>query len=87
MDKEQNHIKDLSNYIFATYNVRYNILTHELELNGNPITDLDKNSIYIDCKEKFKRVIKVDVLSRLSTLLGGIISEVLVITSSSNLSV
>jgi len=67
MDKEQNHIKDLSNYIFATYNVRYNILTHELELNGNPITDLDKNSIYIDCKEKFKRVIKVDVLSILES--------------------
>jgi predicted P-loop ATPase len=55
--KSENVSADIAAFI-KTYNLRKNVVTRKVELDGRPIDDSDLNSIYLDCKAIFKEATK-----------------------------
>jgi hypothetical protein len=55
--KSENVSADIAAFI-KTFDLRKNIVTRNVELNGRPIDDSDINSIFLDCKAVFKEATK-----------------------------
>jgi hypothetical protein len=55
--KSDNVSADIAAFI-KTFDLRKNIVTRNVELNGRPIDDSDINSIFLDCKAVFKEATK-----------------------------
>ena len=55
--KSENVSADIAAFI-KTFDLRKNIVTRNVELNGRPIDDSDINSIFLDCKAIFKEATK-----------------------------
>jgi len=55
--ESENIIEDIQSYL-ASYNLRKNALSRNIEMNGRPIDDSDINSIYIDIKAIADKVTK-----------------------------
>jgi predicted P-loop ATPase len=47
---EKNIINQLKQFIGKNYNMRRNEISRNIEIDGKPITDIDLNSIFINCK-------------------------------------
>jgi predicted P-loop ATPase len=55
--KSENVSADIAAFI-KTYDLRKNVVTRKVELDGRPIDDSDLNSIFLDCKTIFKEATK-----------------------------
>jgi hypothetical protein len=55
--KSDNVSADIAAFI-KTFDLRKNVVTRNVELNGRPIDDSDINSIFLDCKAVFKEATK-----------------------------
>jgi predicted P-loop ATPase len=55
--KSENVSADIAAFI-KTFDLRKNVVTRNVELNGRPIDDSDINSIFLDCKAVFKEATK-----------------------------
>jgi hypothetical protein len=55
--KSDNVSADIAAFI-KTFDLRKNVVTRNVELNGRPIDDSDINSIFLDCKAIFKEATK-----------------------------
>lgn len=55
--KSDNVSADIAAFI-RTYDLRKNVVTRNVELDGRPIDDTDLNSIFLDCKAIFKEATK-----------------------------
>ncbi len=49
---EDTPVKQIKSFL-RSYNLRFNSVTRNVELDGSPITDQDINNIYLDCLESF----------------------------------
>lgn len=50
MPIKESIVTTLKDYISANYNLSYNVINRNVELEGKPVDDLDLNSIFIACK-------------------------------------
>lgn len=63
MQHKESLVPEIKNFIDRTYNLRYNLVTRNIERDGNPVTDLDLNSIFIAVKTEYPKVNKDLVMS------------------------
>ena len=69
VDKKKRSLKDFSNLLhnMGYKNVKYNLVTRRVEINGVPITDRIENEIYIGAKDLGYKITMKDVLASIST--------------------
>lgn len=55
--KSENIIDDII-YFLQPFNLRKNLITRNVEMNGKPLDDADINTLFIECKSLFEKVTK-----------------------------
>lgn len=55
--ESENIIEDIISFL-RPYNLRKNLITRNIELNGKPIDDTDINTLFVECKTCFDKVTK-----------------------------
>lgn len=63
MQLKESIVTEIKEFIDTKYNLRYNVITRNIERDGVPVNDLDLNSIFIAVKTHFNKATKDLVLS------------------------
>lgn len=53
-DSNDSIVENLRTYIKSTYNLRRNIITRKIEIDGKPLDDIDFNTMFLDAKILFE---------------------------------